>query len=260
MKTPRFLTLGAVALAFAAAASSTASADVRLTIQDGRVSLIAKDATLRQILAEWAKVGQIKIVNAERVPGGPLTVQFTNAPEQQVLDTLLRSITGYVAQPRENAVANLSRFDRIVVMPTVATQASTPTASVPAPTFPQPGNPTFQQQQAIMPDDQEDDRPAPARGPVFNTFPQPQVTPVQSGVMGPPPTGVPPGVMPPNGPLMLPAPAPTGSGQQPTAQPTTAYPGGVSVPGMIVPAPPQPGQPNPQPGQPNQPKRPGGGL
>ena len=254
MKIPRFLALGSFTLAFAVAASSTASADVRLTIQDGRVSLVAKDATLRQILAEWAKVGQTKIVNAERVPGGPLTVQFTNVPEQQVLDTLLRAITGYVTQPREIGVANLSRFDRIVVMPTVAAPVSAGTSSaVPAPTFPQPSGPAFPQQ-AIMPDDQEDDRPAPNRGPVFNTFPQPQVTPVQGGVMGPSPNGMPPGLTPPNGPLMLPAPVQAA----PTPQPnTTAYPGGVSVPGMIVPAPPQPGQP----GQPPiQPKRPGGGL
>jgi len=221
MKTPRLLALGTFTLAFAVAASSTASADVRLTIQGGRVSLVAKDATLRQILAEWAKVGQTKIVNAERVPGGPLTVQFTNVPEQQVLDTLLRTITGYVAQPREIEVANLSRFDRIVVMPTVAAPVSAATSSVPAP-----------------------------------TFPQPEVTPVQSGIMAPPPPGLPPGMNPPNGPLMLPAPVQAA----PTPQPTTAYPGGVSVPGMIVPAPAQPGQPN-QPGQPpTQPKRPGGGL
>src|SRR5437660_6269888 len=143
MRVSRFLALGSFTLAFAVAASSTASADVRLTIQDGRVSLVAKDATLRQILAEWAKVGQTKIVNAERVPGGPLTVQFTNVPEQQVLDTLLRTITGYVTQPREIGVANLSRFDRIVVMPTVAAPAAGASA-VPAPTFPQPGNPAFQ--------------------------------------------------------------------------------------------------------------------
>jgi len=31
---------------------------LQLTIQDGRVSLIAKDATVRQILAEWARIGQ----------------------------------------------------------------------------------------------------------------------------------------------------------------------------------------------------------
>src|SRR2546430_12461167 len=124
MKIPRLLGLGIFTLAFAVAASSTASADVRLTIQNGRVSLAAKDATLRQILAEWARVGQTKIVNAERVPGGPVTLQLTNVPEQQALDTLLRSLAGYVAAPRPTTAANLSVFDRIVVMPTLAAPAA----------------------------------------------------------------------------------------------------------------------------------------
>lgn len=265
MTSSKALALGMFTLAFGVAASSTASADVQLTIQNGRVSLVAKDATLRQILAEWAKVGQTKIVNAERVPGGPLTLQFTNWPERQALDTLLRTLAGYVAQPREVEVANLSHFDRIVVMPTIAAPASpamTTTTNAPSPIFPQPGNPTFQQPVQTI-DDQDDDRPAPNRGPMFNTFPPPQVgNPLNM------PSGMPPGVVnPAQAPLMLPQPngplpmqAPVPAQARPpggAAQPTTAYPTGVSVPGMIVPGPPQPGQPG-QPVQP--PKRPGGGL
>ena len=82
------------------AAARPPSADVQLTIQDGRVSLVAKDATVRQILAEWARVGQTKIVNVERIPGGPVTLQLTDVPEQQALDMLLRSVSGYLAAPR----------------------------------------------------------------------------------------------------------------------------------------------------------------
>src|SRR5439155_6932063 len=116
--------------------SSAASAQVNptpvnLTIQDGRVSLVAKDATLRQILAEWARVGQTKIVNGERVPGGPVTLQLTNVPEEQALDTLLRSLTGYVAAPRATTAGNLSRYDRIVVMPTIAQAAAAPSVRPP---------------------------------------------------------------------------------------------------------------------------------
>ena len=47
--------------------SSTARAEVQITIHNGRVTLVARDATLRQILAEWARVGQTKIVNIERI-------------------------------------------------------------------------------------------------------------------------------------------------------------------------------------------------
>src|SRR5438874_8654140 len=112
------------ALAFSAVIclciTAAASAEVRLTIQDGRVSLTAKDATVRQILAEWARVGQTKIVNAERVPGGPITLELTNVPEGEALDVLLRSVSGYMAAPRAVVAANLSVFDRVIVMPTAA--------------------------------------------------------------------------------------------------------------------------------------------
>src|SRR5712691_7650870 len=89
-------------------AASAASADVHVTMQDGRVSIVAKDATVRQILTEWARVGQTKIVNVERVPGGPVTLELTNVTETQALEVLLRSLSGYITAPRAVGVANLS--------------------------------------------------------------------------------------------------------------------------------------------------------
>src|SRR5258705_1325692 len=87
--------------------ASTAFADVTVTMHDGRVTIVAKEATVRQILTEWARVGQTKIVNVERIPGGPMTLELTNVPEQQALDLLLRSVSGYMTAPRPVAVANL---------------------------------------------------------------------------------------------------------------------------------------------------------
>ena len=240
---------------------SSAFADVQLTILNGHVSLVARDATVRQILAEWAKVGQTKVVNADRIPGGPVTLEFQNLSEDQALDVLLRSISGYMAAPRAVPVANASRFDRIIVMPTsVAPRA----ASATPPPFSQAGvQPSpFVPPQVPADDDDDDDRPAPnvpvpppGRGPVFNTFPQPQVVnPPQQGVPAAIPgmIGAPPQTQPQVG-----APAtypPTGA---PGAQPA-APSGGVAVPGMIVQPPqPVPGQPV-QPGQPIQQRRPGG--
>ena len=220
--------------------ASTAFADVTVTMHDGRVTIVAKDATVRQILTEWARVGQTKIVNVERIPGGPMTLELTNVPEQQALDLLLRSVSGYMTAPRPVAVANLSQFDRVVVMPTSAAPRPAMAAAPPTPTFAQPQYSPPPQMNAD--DDVDDERPAAnvavptltmpngaipnPRGPVFNTFPQPQV--------------VAPQVMPPGM-----------NGAQPQqAQPTTApaAPGGVAVPGMIV-------QPPQQPGQPGQPVR-----
>lgn len=120
------------------AAAAPAGADVRIMIHNGRVSLVAIDATLRQILAEWAKVGQTTIVNSERVPGGLLTLQLTDLPEAQALDILLRALSGYIAVQRVTPVAGLSRFDRIVVMPTVAAPISGGASTTARSRFPQP--------------------------------------------------------------------------------------------------------------------------
>src|ERR1700704_2199501 len=110
----------AVACVTGLAAGSTAFADVQLIIRNGQVSIVAKDATVRQILTEWARVGQTKIVNVERIPGGPMSIELNNVPESQALEVLLRAMSGFIAAPRAVDVANLSRFDRIIVMPTLA--------------------------------------------------------------------------------------------------------------------------------------------
>jgi hypothetical protein len=232
--------------------STTAFADVKVTIDNGRVTIVAKDATVRQILTEWARVGQTKIVNVERIPGGPQTIELTNVSESEALQLLLRSISGYIAAPRATpAGAHASQFDRIVVMPT--------TAAPRAPVSAAAGPPPSAMPQAMPPpqpadDDVDDERPqAPVavppgapRGPIFNQFPQPQVVNPQQGQPAPQPFGQPQVVQPQN--TQPPV-------QQPSAQPTAPF-GGVSVPGMVAPAPPQqPGQVV-QPGQPV--RRPGG--
>lgn len=127
----------AVSACFLSLTPPAASAQVQLSLRDGRVTVVATNATVRQILAEWARVGQTKIVNAERIPGGPLTLQLTDMPEQEALDILLRSVTGYMAAPRPASVANLSRYDRILVLPTAAT-ARPASSAAPAPVFQQP--------------------------------------------------------------------------------------------------------------------------
>src|SRR5262249_41948192 len=110
-------------LTFAAASAwllvaAPAFADVQVSIRDGLVTIVAKDATVRQIVAEWARVGQARVVNVERIPGGPITLELRDVPEAQALDTLLRASAGYLAAPRAAIASNLSHFDRVVIMPT----------------------------------------------------------------------------------------------------------------------------------------------
>jgi hypothetical protein len=115
--------------------AAPARADVQITMSDGRVSLKATNATVREILAEWAKVGQARIINGERLTGAPLTIEMSNVTEGQALDVLLRTVAGYMAASRPTAVPNLSQFDRILILPTsVAPRVA---ATPPPPAFAQ---------------------------------------------------------------------------------------------------------------------------
>ena len=207
----------------------SAAPTVQLSIRDGRVWLKATDASVSQILAEWARVGKTRIVNGERVPGGPVTLQLNGVPEQQALEVLLRSAGGFIAAARTAPASTESRFDRIVIVPTSSRQAPEPVRAA-APPFPQPvaAPPVFPQPVAIappttpgvqrvigpdgqpVPDDQEDAPGAPPRQPFVS---------------------LPPG-------FATDAPA----APQPQAQPaapsaTPGSPAGAAVPGMIVPPP-----------------------
>lgn len=243
-------------LVIAVCTASSASADVRVTMHDGRVSIVAKDATVRQILAEWARVGQTKIVNLERIPGGPVTLELTDVSEAKALEVLLRSLSGYIAAPRATDVANLSQYDRIVVIPTLASErpavAPAPQRAAAAAAGAAPQAEAFQPAPVFTPPvEAAQDSEAP---------PEPNMA-VANEMAVPPParnaTAYNPtfnrsngaaeiarqGVVPGRGESGTPA---------VTFAPTPRTPfGAVARPGMIV-------APPPQPGQPGQPVRPGG--
>ena len=121
-----------------AAPAWAAPGDLKLTIGEGRVTLIADSVPVRTILQEWARLGQSQIVNGEKVMGGPVTLRLIDVPEAEALDVVLRSASGYLAAPRPMQMANASQFDRIVILAT-----SRPTTSATGPT------PMPQQQQQI---------------------------------------------------------------------------------------------------------------
>ena len=104
-------------------------------MHDGLVSIDAQDVTVRQILTEWARIGRTRIINVERITGGPITVKFDAVPEKQALDIILRTIPGYIALPRATLVADASLYDRILIMATT-TAVAAPRPQQPAPGFP----------------------------------------------------------------------------------------------------------------------------
>src|SRR3954467_8206521 len=132
--------LGSCVLAGVVMLATPGYAGVRVSIANGMVTISATDATVRQILDEWARVGQARIVNVERLAGPPMSLELTNVPEAQALDTLLRTVSGYLAAPRAVAVPNASAYDRIFILPTsTGTPARTATSpATPSPTFTPP--------------------------------------------------------------------------------------------------------------------------
>lgn len=100
-------------------ASPVSAQHVNLQIKDGLVNLDANGASVRQILDEWARVGGTRVVNGDRVVGGPVTLKLENTPEHQALEIILRTVAGYMAAPRAaNAQPGASIYDRILVLPT----------------------------------------------------------------------------------------------------------------------------------------------
>ena len=61
-----------------------------LEFHDGRIKLTAENIPVSRILAEWARVGGTQIVNGERIPGAPVTLQLVDTPERQALEIVLR--------------------------------------------------------------------------------------------------------------------------------------------------------------------------
>ena len=225
VKLLRAVIVASVACGLPAAASA---GDLKLSMQNGRVTILADSVPLRQILGEWARVGQSKILNIERVNGPAVTLQLVDMPEKDALDILLRSASGYIAAPRAELIANASMYDRITIMATSHAPAAV-TSAAPPPTFQRPPQPM-----------DENDEP-------INVIPnQPLQNPVVSQYPGMPPTPTvaPNGAQPPQMPGMQPQPG------MPTAPQTSPRPGMLPTPAMPngVPNPYQPQVIRPGPG------------
>ena len=220
------------------AVSPLSAAGLQMSLHDGRVTIDAQDVTVRQILTEWARIGQTQIVNVERISGGPITLKLENVPEKQALEIVLRAVPGYIALPRATVVANASIYDRILVMPTTTAVAAA--RPQPTPSFPgmQPGMtqlrpPPPALSPGTLPEPTEPAEPADdqaiAAAAAAGLVPVPAPMPGQSAISGP---------------LILP-----GTAQPPPSQtpPGTAYtptnpfaPTGTSAPTFTPPPPPAP--------------------
>jgi hypothetical protein len=251
MKTSTLLAAFAVLWLFPVRADAQ---QMTLQIQNGLVTLDAQNVSIRQILAEWARIGGAKIVNGEKVTGNPVTLQLNGIPERQALDTILRGVSGYMLASRQAGSVGASAFDRILILPT--SSAPRPTATTPNAAFvPRPMpvqvQPVEPVETEIVQDDDHDeadpdagvdgseepDPPEPSPNPQFQRRPFPN----PMGAQGQPfivPQGAFPGAP---QPIQDDEEAP--NKQQPSTTPLNVPPGASSTPGVISPVPQQQQEP-----------------
>ena len=132
---------GCVAALLCLSAVPSSAQEVRLEFNNGSVTLHAENAPVRTILAEWARRGGTRIINAERVSGGPVTLELMGVPELHAIEILLRGVAGYMVGRREVTVtgpslSNPSMFDRIHIVPTSTAATGPQRAAVPPPVPP----------------------------------------------------------------------------------------------------------------------------
>jgi hypothetical protein len=208
LKFPRCLVFTA-AVAGALTATPAAAQELKLSMANGRVTLVAREVPIGQILAEWARLGDTRIINGEKLMGR-VTLELVDYPEGRALDLLLRQAAGYITAPRPGNSVGASVYDRIMILPTSRPPAVTAAATPP------PYN--------------------------RNLMPQPMPQPVEDDDREPADQGaVPPAGMVPQGmPVPGQPPLPGAQQGQPQQQPVFTAP----RPGMMPP-PPQQGVPNP---------------
>lgn len=248
--------LAAVAVLSIAAGRADAQ-QMTLQIQNGLVTLDAQNVSVRQILAEWARIGGARIVNGDKVAGGPVTLQLKGIPERQALDSILRGVSGYMLASRQAGSMGASAFDRILILPTSSAPrtAAAPANNAFAPR-PMPVQPQEPVETEVVEDDDHDeadpdaavdgsedpDPPEPGPNPQFQRrppFPNPM------GAQGQPfmPQGPFPGP-----PQPIQDDEDTPAEQPPTTVPLNVPPGASATPGVISPVPQQePQSPSPSP-------------
>jgi hypothetical protein len=112
-----------------------------ISFNAGKVTIVAENVTLAEILAEWARKGGSRIVNAERLPGTPVMLtEFKDQPEADVLRTLLREAPGYGAAMR-TAGAGASTVQTVYILAVRVNPVAPSSSSAPMTSPAQPSSP-----------------------------------------------------------------------------------------------------------------------
>lgn len=94
------LALCGVALLPVVGPSAAQAQQVELAFDEGLVTLVARDVTVKQILDEWARRGKTVVVNADLLGQERVSLELDRVVEAKAIDRILQSAAGYVARRR----------------------------------------------------------------------------------------------------------------------------------------------------------------
>jgi hypothetical protein len=120
--------IGALGVADGAVAQS-----LSLRVENGLVTLDARNVTVDEILARWTAATGLSVVSKSGVGSEmPVTLQLAAVPEREALQTVLRDLSGYIMGERRDARTGVVTIDRLLILPSSAAQApATATAAPP---------------------------------------------------------------------------------------------------------------------------------
>ncbi len=227
--------VGASGAVTAQAPQAPATRTLAVSFNNGLVTIVGSNVTIREILLEWGRKGGSRIVNAEKLAGQVLPyIEFKDEPEIVVLRSLLREVPGYGAAPRIAPSPDASTIETVFLLAT----RSVPVSNAPTPSSAQP-----QVQQVQQPPVQnfapEGFQPPPQ--------PEPRVIPGSPDVEIPPVRPIP-GELPPMTPGATAQPADPNLRTGPGGTVTSTIPG-VIIPGTTQTGPPGSGGTTPPPGR-----------
>lgn len=132
MTLKRIVVVAAALLIVSVPARAQGVRKLDIAFNEGRVTLVAENVTLAEILAEWSRKGGSKFVNAEKLGGAPvIPTEFNSQPEADVLRALLRDAPGYGAAMRTAPSASASTIQTVFILAVRSQAVSNSSAPMP---------------------------------------------------------------------------------------------------------------------------------
>ncbi len=122
--------------------------ELALAFHEGLITLDARNVSVRHLLDEWARLGNVVVVNAELAGDARVSLHLAEVPEREAIGIVLRSAGGYVAVDRGPHTGGPSVFSQILVLdeshlPAVAASSTPASSPSPSATGVIPGPPIF---------------------------------------------------------------------------------------------------------------------